>query len=37
MAVKVIENSEQVFHLLIPPKPKTEELTDQELATVSGG
>jgi len=37
LAVKVVENTPQVFHLVIPPKPSAEALDDAQLGMVSGG
>jgi len=37
MTVKAIENSEKVFHLVIPPKPAAGALSDDELNAASGG
>ena len=36
MTVKVVENSETLYHLIIPPK-KSHELTDDQRNAVSGG
>lgn len=35
LTVKVVENTEQLFHLVLPPKPT--ELSDDSLDRVSGG
>lgn len=35
--VRVVENTEQVFHLVLPKKPTAEELTDEQLDSISGG
>lgn len=35
LSVKVLENTDKVFHLVIPPKPT--ELSDQDLDKVAGG
>jgi hypothetical protein len=37
MEVKAVENSEKVFHLVIPPKQASGELGDTELGGVVGG
>jgi hypothetical protein len=37
MEVKAVENSEKVYHLVVPPKQANGELSDAELAMVSGG
>jgi len=35
LSIKALENTDRVFHLVIPAKPA--ELTDQELEKVAGG
>ena len=35
VSVKVLENSDKVFHLVIPPKPT--DLSDEDLDKVAGG
>jgi hypothetical protein len=35
VSVKVLENTDKVFHLVIPPKPT--DLSDQDLENVAGG
>jgi hypothetical protein len=37
MAVTVLENTDKQFHLVLPPSPSTDELSDEALAAVSGG
>jgi hypothetical protein len=37
MQVKVVENSSQVVHVALPPKPPAEELSDEELSKAAGG
>lgn len=34
--LRVVENSDRVVHLVLPPKP-TDELNDEQLETVAGG
>lgn len=34
--VRVVENTEKVFYLSLPPKP-SEEVSDEELERISGG
>jgi len=36
VTVKVVENSDRLFHLVLPPKP-TDELSDEALDKVAGG
>jgi hypothetical protein len=36
LTVKAVENTDQVFHLVIPAKPKT-DLSDADLDKVAGG
>ncbi|HEY2573040.1 MAG TPA: NHLP leader peptide family RiPP precursor [Verrucomicrobiaceae bacterium] len=35
--VCVWENSDRIFHLVLPTKPTAEELSDEQLDSVSGG
>jgi hypothetical protein len=37
LSIKVLENDDTVFHLVIPAKPTETELSDEELSRVSGG
>jgi len=37
LEVRAVENTEKVFHLVIPPKPSSRELSDDQLQMVSGG
>ena len=37
VAVRVMENTATVFHLVLPPKPTTGELSDEQLENVAGG
>ena len=34
---KVVENTERLVHLILPLKPSTAELTDEQLEQVAGG
>ena len=34
--VRVLENTDKVFHLVIPPKPSSNELSDHQLDDASG-
>jgi len=36
VTVKAVENTDKVFHLVIPPKP-SDELSDEDLRKVAGG
>ena len=36
MTVTVLENTDELFHLVLPPMP-TDELSDEALDTVAGG
>ena len=36
LSIKALENTDKVFHLVIPAKPTT-DLSDEDLAKVSGG
>jgi hypothetical protein len=35
--VRVVENTDKVFHMLLPNKPRAKELSDDELDRVAGG
>lgn len=35
--VRVVEDTGKVFHIVIPPKPTSDELVDNELEAVAGG
>jgi hypothetical protein len=35
--VRVLENSEKAFYLVLPPKPATGELSDEDLENVAAG
>ena len=37
LEVKVVENTEKVFHLVLPWAPVTSKLTTEQLAGLSGG
>jgi len=37
VTVKAVENTDKVFHLIIPPKPVPRELSDEDLNKVAGG
>jgi hypothetical protein len=37
VAVRVVENTATTFHLVLPPKPATGELSDEQLGNVAGG
>ncbi len=37
VTVKAVENTDKVFHLIIPPKPASRELSDADLDKVAGG
>ena len=37
VTVKAVENTDKVFHIVIPPKPAGPELSDEELDKVAGG
>ena len=37
VTVKAVENTDKVFHLVIPPKPQPVELSDADLDKVAGG
>jgi len=37
VTVKAVENTDKVFHLVIPPKPAGDELSDEDLRKVAGG
>lgn len=35
--VKIVEDTDTLLHLNLPPKPTAEELSEEELANVAGG
>jgi hypothetical protein len=35
--VKAVENTDKVFHLVLPPKPASDELSDEQLEHAAGG
>lgn len=35
--LKVVENTDKVFHFVLPPKPSSEELSDDQLDDAAGG
>jgi len=37
LSVKAVENTDKVFHLVIPPQPSDSELSDEDLDVVAGG
>ena len=37
MQVRVVENTSTVFHLVLPPRPASGELSDEDLEKVAGG
>jgi hypothetical protein len=37
LQLKVLENTDNLVHLILPPRPGPGELTDDQLAKVSGG
>lgn len=37
LTVKAVENTDQVFHLVIPAKPTATDLSDEDLDKVAGG
>ena len=37
LEVRAVENTDKVFHLVLPPKPVASELSDDDLAKVAGG
>jgi len=37
ITIKAVENTDKVFHLVIPPKPSDSELSDDDLDNVAGG
>ena len=37
LEVRVVENTDKVFHIVLPPKPANVELTDEQLAQAAGG
>jgi len=37
LEIRVYENSEKVFHFVLPPRPEVREMRDEEMAAASGG
>lgn len=37
LQIKVVENSDTVFHFILPQRPVNNELSDAQLAAVTGG
>jgi hypothetical protein len=37
LEIRAVENTEKVFHLVIPPKPDAAELSDDQLQSIAGG
>jgi hypothetical protein len=37
MTVKVVQNAGNVIHLPLPPKPSSDEISEEQLAAVAGG
>jgi hypothetical protein len=37
VTIKVLEDTDTVYHLSLPPKPTDEELSEEDLAAVAGG
>ncbi len=37
LEVRAVENTDKVFHLVLPPKPSSGELSEMQLDSVSGG
>ena len=37
LSIKALENTDKVFHLVIPAKPTDAELSDEDLEKVAGG
>jgi hypothetical protein len=37
VTVKIVENTEKVVHFPLPPKPAAGDLSEEQLANVSGG
>ena len=35
--VRIVENSDKVFHFILPQKPSNEELSDEQLDAAAGG
>ena len=35
--VKIVENTDKVFHLTLPPKSSAQELSEADLAAIAGG
>ena len=37
LQLKVVENTERLVHLILPPRPESGELSDEQLESVAGG
>jgi hypothetical protein len=37
MTLKVVENTDKVFHLMLPAQPSSDELSEEDLSHVAGG
>ena len=37
LSIKAVENTDKVFHLIIPAKPSAAELSEEDLDKVAGG
>ncbi len=37
VSVRVVENTDKLFHLVIPPRPEPVQLSDDDLNKVAGG
>jgi hypothetical protein len=37
MEVRMVENTDKVLHLVLPAKPASEELSDEQMEKVAGG
>jgi hypothetical protein len=35
--IKAVENTDKVFHLVLPPKPSSDELDEEQLEQIAGG
>ena len=35
--IRVVENTDQVLHLTMPPKSSSQELTEADMAAIAGG
>ncbi len=35
--IRTVENTDKVFHLVLPPKPSGDELSDEHLSHIAGG